>query len=99
MKIDTNKMLVINGMIFTLVTKEEVYTNEPENYVCKLCELHNTCSKFEGQLCDIQDALPNQFYVFIDRIEVVSLQIANGILGSYEKHSTQQPNKPTHPPI
>lgn len=83
MKIEKEKMLVINGMVYTLVTIEEVCTNKPVKYVCEICELRNICDNFVGHLCDIQNAQPNQFYIFIDIIEVVSLQIVNEILDSY----------------
>ena len=82
MKIDSSNMLVINGMVYALVTKEDINENEPENFVCKLCNLRYICDNFSGQLCDIHDALTNQFYVMFDGIEVVSEQIVNGIVDS-----------------
>ena len=84
MKFDSGNMLVIDGMVFSLVTKDDVYENEPENFVCKMCDLRNTCDNFSGQLCDIHDAQTNQFYVFVDGIDVVSEQIVNEFQDSYE---------------
>lgn len=84
MKIDTGNMLVIDGMVFVLATKEDVYENEPENFVCKLCDLKYICDKYSGQLCDIHDALTNQFYVLVDGIYIISEQIVNEYRDFYE---------------
>ena len=93
MKIDKNNMIVLNGQVFTLVTKRDINKDNYFGDICKLCELRNTCDKLDGALCDIHDAHTNQFYIFIDTIEVVSLQLVTEVIDSYEENIKKLQNQ------
>lgn len=61
--------IIMQGLVYTLTTKEESHPNSKVMHVCKLCGLRGECDPQTFCICDIFDAAENEYFVLSHFLE------------------------------
>lgn len=67
-RFDVNRLIVRDGVVYALTTKENVNDGSDQMNICMLCALRGACDMQSGTLCRVHGVSGQEYYTEVANI-------------------------------